>query len=72
MVLDGAVQAMSHVLDDFICGRPVTKEMVDGAEHVDYNAYLAAAIAMLHNYQNPESSDEAAADDNVSIFGGTP
>jgi hypothetical protein len=78
IVLDMSVQSIAAALDDFICGRDVAKNTVDGIEHVNYNHYLEQfKQAIVKMREEPaaaapeESTIAAATDEEVRIFGGT-
>lgn len=82
IVLDMSVQSIAAALDDFVCGRPVSKVTIDGEEHVDYNHYLDR---FKHILEEMKANTTAAAsdtipvsaalveptDEEVHIFGGT-
>jgi len=80
MGLDFAVQALTHAVDDFICGREVRKTTIDGVEHVDYNAYLVEYREMLEKMKAVQQQHQAATSESalitpdaekVHVFGGT-
>jgi hypothetical protein len=75
IALDVAVQSIASAVDDFCCGRPIHKNVVDGVEHVDYNAYisefrkkLAAMDQMEHVTASPIVTPD---EEEVHVFGGT-